>query len=211
MTEHQLSSPDKASPSSVLERVASNRNSDVGHIWQSLFEKIGRYAERRIQQYPRGQIDNQDITASVFASLIRGCREGRFHDVSDYDECLRLLQAMAKRKIVDRIRYLTRIKRGGLANRVESIDELSKDEIANACDEELQPEAIAVLKEVIEDSIRHLNDHLRPVVGLRLQGYEHQEIAEILEVSTSTVARKLRLVREMWKQQLLEDSSHSPS
>jgi RNA polymerase sigma factor (sigma-70 family) len=194
----------------VLDRIAASTNSDISETWQNLFQHISGYAARRISNYPIGQIDHQDIAASVFASLIRGCREGRFANVSDYEECLRLLQAMAKRKIVDRVRYLTRKKRGGDSARLETIDELSIAEVIEVCDQEMQPEACAILNEVIEDSLSHLNENLKPVIGLRLQGYEHQEIAEILNVSTSTVARKLHLVRQMWQRIIDEQVSDIP-
>ena len=196
-----------AASETVLDRVAATRETDIHELWQNLFAKISTFSSHQIQRFPKGQIDEQDITSSVFASLIRGCREGRFSEVSDYEECLRLLQTMAKRKIVDRVRYLTRKKRGGSGHEVESLEHLTAKEVVAKCDESLQPEAKAIVNEVIENSLRYLDSHLRPVVGLRLQGYEHQEIAEMLNISISTVSRKLHLVREMWKEQIQLDNS----
>ena len=102
-----------ATSETVLERVTATRETDVRELWQNLFAKISTFSSHQIQRFPKGQIDEQDITSSVFASLIRGCREGQFSEVSDYEECLRLLRTMAKRKIVNRVRYLTRKKRSG--------------------------------------------------------------------------------------------------
>lgn len=193
----------------VLTRVAEDCDTTVDALWSTLFEKIAAYSSSRVKSYPNRQIDEQDIASSVFASLIRGCRAGRFEEVSDFEELTRLLQAMAKRKIVDRIRYLTRKKRSGITRQVECVDQLSTAELLHACEEDYRPEASAMLNEVIENAIRHLSERLRPIVGLRLQGYEHAEIAEMLQISTSTVARKLQLARETWKNQLASTTAQS--
>jgi len=193
----------------VLSRVAADTDTSVETLWATLFQKIAAYSSSRIKSHPNRQIDEQDITSSVFASLIRGCRAGRFGEITDFDELTRLLQAMAKRKIVDRIRYLTRKKRTGITHQVESVDELSTAELLHACEEEYRPEASAMLNEVVESAISQLSERLRPIVGLRLQGYEHSEIAEILQISTSTVARKLHLARATWKNQLAMEATDS--
>jgi RNA polymerase sigma factor (sigma-70 family) len=160
-------------------------------LWSSLLAEVEGFARRQLKTIPQSVIDEQDIASSVFASLWRGFQAGRLPSIVDQDECLRILRTIARRKIVDRLRYLNRAKRQG---RTVS---LVSSEIAEGTSD-MNPEIVLILTELVEKSLECLNPSLRPIVGLRLQGYDHAEIASLLGVSKNTVSRKLAIVREKW-------------
>ena len=163
-------------------------------LWTSLLAEVEGFARRQLKTIPQSVIDEQDIASSVFASLWRGFRAGRLQSIVDQDECLRILRAIARRKIVDRLRYLNRAKRQGVTVSLESSE---VEEVAEGTPD-FNPEIALILTELVEKSLDCLSPSLRPVVGLRLQGYDHAEIASLLGVSKNTVSRKLAIVRERW-------------
>ena len=48
-----------------------------------------------------------------------------------------------------------------------------------------------------------LDDEMRPVVYLRMDGYTNEEISQRLNRSLATIERRLRLLRDQWLEELL--------
>ncbi|QGQ24790.1 sigma-70 family RNA polymerase sigma factor [Gimesia benthica] len=196
-----------------MNHLAEGSDSAAEYLWERYFNKIVRAANNRLGDSPRRVHDEEDVAVSVFNSLCRGAREGRFNQLKNRDELWRLLLAMTRQKAVDRIRHETRQKRGGGMVFGESVfgyipgKENQTAGIEQFVSEDLTPEFIALIEEESTAAINDLGENVRPFIQLRLEGYEQTEIAEKLGVSLSTVERKLRMVRKRWMQRL-EDSQN---
>ena len=61
------------------------------------------------------------------------------------------------------------------------------------------PEFAAMVAEQSERLLSQLDETQRRVATLKMAGFQNSEIAETLEVSISTVERKLSLIRDVWR------------
>ena len=71
---------------------------------------------------------------------------------------------------------------------------------AEVPDLEPGPEVVAAFNDSLSVAIASLADETaREVALLKLEGYENTEIAAKMDISLSSVERKLRVIRESWK------------
>ena len=90
-------------------------------IWEHYYEKLIRYASRKLGDAPRRMVDEEDIVVSAMHSLHRGLRDGRFPDFASRDDLWRILLTITSNKAKKSIRREMTQKRGGGAIRGESI------------------------------------------------------------------------------------------
>jgi DNA-directed RNA polymerase specialized sigma24 family protein len=115
-----------------------------------------------------------------------------------------LLVAITDRKAVNSLRRHLSAKRGGGKVRGESnVDAAEPGRPAGvltriACDDP-SPEVLAFVSELID----RLDDNLRQILSLKLDGFTNEEIARRLNRSLATVERRLRLLRDEWARELL--------
>lgn len=170
----------------------------LGELWERYFERIAATARKRMEDMPRRAADEEDVALSVLNSFCRGCANGRFKGLKDRDELWRLLLAITRQKVVDHVRHEMRQKRGGGQVRGESVfgrpiegnDYAGLEAFANS---DLAPDDWVAVEEQVRVLMQKLPENLGSVAQLRLEGYEIREIAEKLDVSISTIERKLRL------------------
>ena len=170
-------------------------------LWEKFFTRLVEVAGRQIRSISRPTSDGEDVASSVFKSLWRGAKAGRFREVKSMDEVWWILAAMAQRKCIDHARRQKSFKRGGNLTRV-AIDGSSSGWLESLASRE--PDQLLV---ALEDEFEHLmklldDDRLRTIVNLRIEGFTVPEIASALDLSVPTVERKLRYVREVWKNEL---------
>jgi DNA-directed RNA polymerase specialized sigma24 family protein len=70
-------------------------------------------------------------------------------------------------------------------------------------DERVPPELLLMLEEEQQRLLACLRDDvLRSIARRKLEGDSHEQIAELLNVTTRTVIGKLNLIRETWSKEL---------
>lgn len=173
-------------------------------IWQAYFEKLVRFARRKLDTAPRRAADEEDVALSAMQSFYRGVAEGRFAAVGDRDALWRLLITITTHKILHELRGQRAVKRGGGQVRGESAfrgragggAEVGIEQVLGR---EPSPELAQELVEVSNWLLMSLGDaSLRQVADLKLQGYTNDEIARVLKCATRTVERKLERIRDQW-------------
>ena len=148
--------------------------------------------------------DEEDVAVSVFQSLCEGAAAGRFDKLSNREDLWSLLVAMTRMKAVDQIRHQTAKKRGGRELRGDSILQNKAADASVAgfdamLGDDPTPELLASMEEELANLLQSLPDQSqRKVAKLRIQGYSNDEIASLLDMSTRTVERKLKVVRSTW-------------
>src|SRR5262249_49457856 len=154
----------------------------------------------------RRAADEEDVALSAFDSFCRGAEQGRFPQLLDRDELWHLLFVITVRKASDLVELECRQKRGGGEVRGDSAFADCPDStgveagIGQVVGSEPTPEFAAQ----VADECRHLlalldDDELRSIALWKMEGYTNDEIAEKLGYVTTTIERRLRLIRSIWE------------
>jgi DNA-directed RNA polymerase specialized sigma24 family protein len=166
-------------------------------LWDSYFRRLMSLARARLRDAPRLMADEEDVALSAFDSFCRRAQAGQFRSLHDRDDLWQILALITVRKAIDLRNYEGRKSRG--QGRVRSLTELTREGLEMIGGDEPTPELAAQLTEEYHRLMAKLDDSgLRSVATLKLEGYTNDEIAARLGCVTSTVERKLALIRRLW-------------
>ena len=201
--------PRHDSVSQWLDSLKAGETAQIGKLWDRYRNRLVEIASRRLAGIPKGLADEDDIAQSVFLSLCRGAVAGRLDDVKNRDELWWLLLAITKQKAVQLVRRGETVKRGGghVYSESDCPSELGRagafsiDNLVGDCP---TAETLAILEEESQRLLDLLpSSELAKVATHRIEGYSVAEIANELSVSKRSIERKLRLIRDVWSQELI--------
>lgn len=196
---------DSQSVSFFLQNLKGGDHDAARELWDRYFQQLLSAARKRLGSVPRRVADEDDVAQSVFLSLCRGAAQGRFPKLDDRNDLWQVLLVLTRDKVVGQIRRNTRQKRGGGDVRGDSVF-CKSSEAAAGFDQILNdkpgPEFLAALNEEFCHLMDVLPDNLRQVALLRFEGYTNEEIAEQIGMTTRSIERKLRLIRDRWTTEL---------
>lgn len=194
--------PSGNSVSHWIELLQSSGSPDAAEqLWARYFERLVRLARGRLQRQPRRAADEEDVALSAFHSFCRGTEQGRFPRLADRDDLWRLLVTLTERKASHQVRDERRLKRGGGAVLGESGVGGPDEGFAQMAGREPTPEFAAQMAEECGRLLSCLDDpELQSIAVFRMEGYTAAEIAGRLGCAVSTVERRLRLIRQIWKE-----------
>ena len=164
-------------------------------LWERYFDRLVHEARKKLAGAKPRIADEEDIALSAFDSFCRAAKDGRFTSLKDRDGLWRLLIRMTAHKAVDQLRREGRQKRGGGHVRGESA-------LIDVVGDAPTPEFAAMMADQTRRLLEVLDPEVRPVALAKLEGYRNSEVAEQLDCSVSTVERKLRLIRRIWKREV---------
>jgi DNA-directed RNA polymerase specialized sigma24 family protein len=171
-------------------------------LWERYFRRLVGLARKRLHGAPRGARDEEDVALSAFKSFFRGAARGRFLDLADRDCLWRLLVVITCRK-ASHLRRDEGRQNGG--TEPFTTGTLNKSDEGSVLDQLLSreptPEFAAQVTEECERLLRGLDDDLRSVALLRMEGYTVNEIAAGVGCVPRTVKRKLKLIRQIWEKE----------
>lgn len=164
-------------------------------IWERFFARVCSLAHQRLGSVPRAPIDSEDVALSAIHALYRGARDDRFRQLESRQDLWNLLAMITIRKSIDagrrsQVREEVSGRSGPDVN--ELVDPLS---LLGGGDSFGLDALCATGREMID----LLEEKLRPVAMLRLEGYSNVEIAEKLGRSLPTIERYLRMIRYQWQ------------
>lgn len=200
--------PDSDQVTEWVRDLRGQDNEAARRLWNRYFKRLIGEARRQLGSTPQRQVNEEDVAASVFTSLCRGAAGGRFDEVGNRDDLWRLLVVLTRCKVIDQKRRLKRLRRGEGKVAGESIfqrgnsDERRRglDGMEGSAD---SPERIVSIDEEYQRLMNLLRDDtLRAVASARLEGFSNEEIAERMQISSRSVERKLRLIRDTWIREL---------
>jgi DNA-directed RNA polymerase specialized sigma24 family protein len=190
----------EGSVSRWLEQLQAGDREVVQQLWERYFPRLVGLARARMRSVPRRSADEEDVALSAFDSFCRNAENGRFPQLHDRDDLWRLLVVITLRKASHLIRDEQRLKRGGDRRTGPVRDEICLEEIL---DREPTPAFAAQIAEECQRLLRLLNDReLEAVAVWKMEGFTVQEIAERLGYAPRSIKRKLRIVRELWNQEV---------
>jgi DNA-directed RNA polymerase specialized sigma24 family protein len=173
-------------------------------LWERYFARMVELARARLRASGRrahdAAADEEDAAISAFDSLCAGLARGRFPRLADRDDLWRLLVVITTRKVRAQARRRLRQKRGGGQVRpAVDLDEPEGDDdlLARVVGSEPTPEFAVMVAEEYRLLLDRLDDVLRKVAILRMEGHTTDAIAEQLGCARRTVARQLALIRRI--------------
>ena len=174
---------------SLLRRLQGGDQDAATQIYLRYAHRLRALAQVQCGQDLGRRVDADDIVQSVFRSFFRAASAG-LYDVPDGEELWKLFLVMGLNKIRAQGAYHRAAKRDVRQTAVEDLDHL----VANRGEDE---ESMAVLRLVIEDSLKLLPELMRTIIELRIEGYQVAEIATKTGRSKRTVERNLQEYRRM--------------
>ncbi len=175
--------------------VKQGESTAAQRLWERYFDRLVHEARKKLAGARPRIVDEEDIALSAFDSFCRAAQRGRFTSLKDRDGLWRLLIRMTAQRAVDQLRREGRQKRGGGQVRGDSA-------LIDVVGDAPTPEFAAMMADETRRLLEVLDPELRPVALAKLEGYSNGEIAEQLDCSVSTVERKLRLIRRIWKREV---------
>jgi DNA-directed RNA polymerase specialized sigma24 family protein len=189
-----------------LRQLQAGDRAAVQPLWERYFRLLVARARDALRTAPRRAADEEDVTLSAFNSFCRGAERGRFPRLNDRDDLWRLLLVLTLRKASHLVRDERRAKRGGgkvlpevdLARGREDNEGLALDALIGS---EPTPEMAVSFAEECRQQLERLgDDDLRAIAVWQLEGYTVEEMSAKLGRSARTVARKLAVIRDRWRQ-----------
>lgn len=159
-------------------------------------ERLRSLAARESSPGLAARIDPDDIVQSVFRTFFRRAAEGQY-DVPEGEEIWKILLVIA----LNKIRGLGDFHRAARRDMRRTVTGETYD---RAIEEEAgrQESALTILRLVIDEILNSLPPSHRPIVELRIEGYEVAEIAERTQRSKRTVERVLQEFRQRLDSQI---------
>ncbi|MAT71727.1 MAG: RNA polymerase subunit sigma-70 [Planctomycetaceae bacterium] len=191
---------DDSSVTQWLDGLKAGDSEAIRSIVDRYLDRVARLVERRLPSNVRRVTDGEDVALSTLESVVRRAGEGQFGKLECRDDLWRLLVAVGLRKAARQCVRESAQKRGGGAICGEA-DAAGKrggslDYFASS---QLTPDKLAEEHECADRILEFLNGldpTLSHVAIAKCQGMSHERIADLLDVSTRTVERKLRRLEE---------------
>lgn len=187
---HEQSTPPSAD---LLRQWRHGDEAAAEAIFARYAERLTRLAKSRLSARLAARVDPEDIVMSAYRSFFVAARQGRF-DVERGGDLWRLLVEVTLHKLCRQAARHQTQRRS--IEREQHLADRTDVPIAIAGDEPTPDEALAAAEE-LEAVLRQLPVRGRRALELRLQGFEHEEIAERLDCTERTVRRRLSEARRI--------------
>ena len=188
-----------------LPGVRAGRREAIAAISDRLRPRVERVVARQLRGL-RGA-DPEGVASSVFRYVWTVADRGDFseRDFAESRELWAYLMRVARHKVRDHARHAKSQKRDARRTVYEDSVHRGRDGgrggwFETVPDRGPSPAARAASAEALADFLAGLpDDLLRDVAALRMEGYSVAEVARKTDVSPRTVKRKLRLLRDHWR------------
>ena len=168
----------------------------AGEVFHRFAQRLAGLAASRLPPLARAKLDPEDVAQSVLCSFFRRHGDGEFTP-AHWDALWSLLAVLAVRKCGHKLEHLFAAKRDARREIVQPDTSTNTSQPGwTAADPAPTPVEAAIFEETLAQVLSGLKERERPVVILRLEGYDIAEIAEQVGCSERTVHRVLESVRE---------------
>lgn len=179
--------PTAASDRSLLARFRHGEEDASTALYLRYARRLHALATAKSSADLRGRAEPEDIVQSVFRTFFRRAAQGHY-EAPDGGDLWKLLLVIALNKIRAAAIHHRAAKRDVRRTLGTGGDEGRAEQVPAAHDDL----ALATLRMVIDEALRRLPESHRPIVELRIEGYEVAEIAEKIGRSKRTVERVLQ-------------------
>lgn len=195
-----------------LVQLKAGQLSQADQLWQRYKEQLVRLARQKLGQVPRRVADEEDVVLSAFDAFLRGAGEGRFTRLDDRDDLWQVLVMLTERRAIMARRREQSLKRGQGQVRGESVFAAAGSSashhpgIDQVAASEATPALAVEMTERLRDLLSTLTDDIQRRIALgKLEGYTNQELAQQLGISLRAVERKLSIIRDLWRDEIVDE------
>jgi RNA polymerase sigma factor (sigma-70 family) len=189
----------------LVARWRSGDQQAAAELFRRYTKRLIGLARRRLPASLSRRVDPEDVVQSVYRSFFDVAREDRF-DLQRGGDLWRLLVAITLHKLTDQVKRQTRDKRSVDRDRTFGSEDSFFSLQAYFYSREPAPPEAAALLELVEQLMRRLDPLSRRTLELRLQGYNHEEIAADIRRSQRTVIRLLNEIRRQLERGYAEEA-----
>jgi RNA polymerase sigma-70 factor (ECF subfamily) len=183
--------------SDVMTRLQAGDQAAAREVFQRFVRKLIRLARSRFDRVLRRKVDPEDVVQSAYKSFFLRYDEGKL-EVKSWGNLWGLLTMITLRKCIDRVEYHRAERRDVQREAAAQPGTEGTQPWWEAVAREPTPEEAAVLTETVEQVLRGLDEHERPIVEMSLQGYTTAEICQ----QRGLAERSVRRLRERIRKQL---------
>jgi RNA polymerase sigma-70 factor (ECF subfamily) len=169
-----------------------------------LLNLVGRHLAGKFNS----RLDPDDVVQSVFRSIFRLTREGRFEFEGDGD-FWKLLLTMALNKVRNTVRHHQASKRDPAAESISTSSDGVDGYIVNRLSSQPTIQEIVSFTDMLEQVLKQLDPDQQLLIQYRIEGYTQKEIAEKLQVDDRTVRRMFASIRSRGEELLGDDLPES--
>lgn len=180
-------------------------------LWNRYFERLMRHAAPKVHPANGRVSDEEDIVLAAFDDLFRQAKQGKFPRLFDREDLWALLLTISDRKLINKYRDDNALKRGGhLVIKGDSINDVAGIEdgprgLEQFASDDPTPEFCEIMQESVGRLMDQLDETHQRVAILKLRNYTNAEIGREMGCVDSTVERRLRRIRDIWKEKGLLD------
>jgi RNA polymerase sigma factor (sigma-70 family) len=175
----------------ILQLATNDESAAQEQLWNRYFTRLAALARARLTGARRRVADEEDVVLSAFDSFFRAAKAGRFPELHDRNGLWPLLVKITARKAINQV------QRQQAKKRTSSAEEAVPD-ITQLVGAEPTPQFAAEVAEQVDHLLGRLDDGLREVALLKLEGFTNMEIADRLGVVERSIERKLARIRAEW-------------
>src|SRR5262245_41141101 len=187
-------SPSPSQSADLLRRIQSGDEFAAAEIFDRYVGRLTHLARSRLAAKLASRIDPEDIVMSAYRSFFIAARDGRFH-VQHGDDLWRLLVEVTLHKLYHAANRHLADRRS--VNREQHPPDTSNDFLLQLASREPTPDEALTAADELTAVLSQLGERDRRVLELRLQGYEHEDIADRLSCSERTVRRAINQARRL--------------
>lgn len=166
------------------------------YLWKFVKAKLTSLARRKLGT--TGPYDEEDVALEAFAALCDGLQKGNLDDIENRQSLWRMLAVIAVNRARKFARDEKRLRRGGAMSR-----NVDQSVLQNASSDEASPDVSLLAKDEYRRLLGLLGkDELKRIALLKVDGHTNEEIAEIAGCTRRSIQRRLKLIRDIWSNEL---------
>jgi RNA polymerase sigma factor (sigma-70 family) len=190
----------------LIQRLKNGDPDALTELYEHCRQRLICFARERLQNVQSALAEAEGVANSAFLSFIRCVQERRYKQLDDARHLWQLLLEITKRKAGKLQRWLEAEKRDWRRCQNEGpppcANPSGNGHPPEAQDREPPPDVKVELAEECSRLLRLLADEtLEKVATYKWEGFTNEEIAEMLGCVVATVERKLKRIRDIWRQQ----------
>ena len=184
----------KGSISDLINAWSENESEAVERLQLEYFHRLRALARRVLDGFPAAAMEADDVVQSAMISLCRFMRKPETPRDKDRNDLWRILCRIVVFKARQRIRSQTKGLPGG---QVRPVTDFTDPEQSVPFEDSLQHVSTDEFDLIVHDALDQLDDSLKRVSLLLIEGYTHAEMADRLGCSRRTIVRKIQLIKQL--------------
>lgn len=206
---------DPGQNNSVTEWIRNAARGDLeseANLFRRYMEPLARRAAGKLSTGEKIVVDGEDLVGEVFMGFLQTLDKGGWKQLQNRQDLWTILLTIMDRRITDMRRKKNAEKRGsgreqgesGIAGPGEAMDQRPMQSLP---DREPTAQETAILQEEVRAFLQRLpDDTFRSIAKELLAGYSQAEMQQRLQLSHSTIERKVGIIRILFQQSLSTDS-----